>query len=50
MDVRQKLAESLEGTSLYFEKKKKTRNGRSIPGPQSVVTFYIGLHFPSSYS
>ena len=29
---------------------RQKRDKKSITGPQSVVTFYLGLYFPSSYS
>ena len=47
--VRQKLAKSLVETSLYFETSTQWEHQR-ITGSQSVVTFYLALFFPSSYS
>ena len=46
--VRHKLASSLAETDHFILK--QTRNGSSITGPQSAVTFYLGLYFPSPYS
>ena len=38
-------AQSLAKTSLYFE----INTGRSsITGPQTVITFYLGVYFPLS--
>ena len=46
--VRHKLASSLAETDHFILK--QTRDGSSITGPQSAVTFYLGLYFPSPYS
>ena len=43
---RHKLASSLADHFIL----KQTRDGRSITGPQSAVTFYLGLDFTSPYS
>ena len=43
--VLHKLAQSLAKTSLHFE----INTGRSsITGPQTVITFYLGVYFPLS--